>query len=439
MAAQDRARARVDELTEKRAMTTTAKKHTRRERHGGNDSAASCEKTRSELDALALYVQDVETRRRLSRDEEKTVVAEMTEHRDDIVATLRALVLDAAETLALDPDAMRRVRAELADPASERKLEALAQRLQSIATIADRAGGILRLGAGSAGAEALARARRVLAEIAHGFGVAPATLARVAADIAEKHQRIAAAKHRLVEANLRLVLYFARRMKWRGVDTVDLVQEGNIALLRAADTFDPRRGSAFASFACTAIRRAMSRFGSAASRPVHIPSEVRARRQRVRQAERYLTGRDGTPPTWDAIGEYLGVPLSVVVDALDDREEALPLDASTEDDMPILGRLADDTTLDAAEAVEAAQADRQVRDSVAGLDVRDRTVIESRFDLDDSGGATLAELGRALGVTRERARQIEARALQQLRTRGSAGRRDTRRRRRATPRTKQAF
>jgi RNA polymerase primary sigma factor len=251
----------------------------------------------------------------------------------------------------------------------------------------------------------------------------PAALERVAAEIAEKRRRIAAAKQLLVEANLRLVLYFARRMKWRGVDAVDLVQEGNIALLRAADAYDPKRGFAFGSFACTAIRRAMSRFGSAASRPVHVPSEVRARRHRVCQTERHLTTRDGVAPSWQEIADYLGVTIAVVVDALDSGEEVVSLDSSSEDGTPILGRLADEGAPDVAEAIEVAQADRQVRDTVARLDERDRRIIQSRFDLDESGTATLAEVGRDFGVTRERARQLESRALRELRARGAAGQR----------------
>lgn len=389
--------------------------------------------TASAPDALALYVRDVESHRRLTPSEEKEVVTEIVECRRDIVTTIRTLVLEAADALVVDPVVARRLHDELADPASEKKLEALAPRLQSVVETAARAGEILHGRSGSVPADAVRRARRLLAELAYGFGVPPAILERVAAEIAEKRRRIAAAKHKLVEANLRLVLYFARRMRWRGVDTVDLVQEGNIALLRAAESFDPGRGFAFGSFACTAIRRAMSRFGSAASRPVYVPTEVRARRQRVRQAERQLTKDDCLPPTWDEIAEYLGVSHAVVVDALDDREDAVPLDASSEGSMPILGRLADDSTPDAAEILEVAQADRQVRESIAALDPRDRRILESRFDLDETGATTLAEVGRILGVTRERARQLESRALRQLRTRGTKRRRHAKRRRRHPP------
>ena len=385
-----------------------------------------------EADALSVYLREVGGRRRMSREEERRVAEEMVACRDDIVMTLRNLILEAADSMRLDETMRRRLHAELADPASARKLESLQSRIDTVATIARRADATLRAHKKHAHAkDAVCSARRVLVEIARGFGVSPAVIERVAAEIAEKRSRISSAKQRLIEANLRLVLYFARKMKWRGVDTVDLVQEGNIALLRAADTFDPKRGFSFACFACTAIRRAMARFGSAACNPVHVPVEVRARRSRVRKAERHLTGRDGTPPSWDSIAEYLGLPMADVVDALGERGEALSLDTSLEDEPSMLDRLVDDAVVDASEAVATAQADRHARRSVAALDTRDRKVIESRFSLDNAGAATLAEVGRDLGVTRERARQLEARALRELRTRGGTANR--RRKHRARP------
>ena len=387
------------------------------------------------IDALSVYLRELASRDRMSRDEERKVTEEIAACRDDIVATLRTLIVEAAEAVSLDATTRQRLHEELEDPVSEKKLAALQSRIETVASLARRAGETLRSGKRSRCTDSVRSARRLLTEIARGFGVSPAVLERVAAELAEKRHQIAMAKQRLVEANLRLVLYFARRMKWRGVDIVDLVQEGNIALLRAAEAFDPKRGFAFATFACTAIRRAMSRFGSEASRPVHVPTEVCARRTRVRKAESYLTGRDGSPPSWQTIADYLGLAMADVVDALGEREEALSLDGSIDDDVaPIIGRLVDESVLDAAETIAVAQTDRQVRSTVAGLDTRDRTVIESRFDLDRDGAATLAEVGRDLGVTRERARQLEARALRQLRTRGQAVHRRGNRRPRRAPR-----
>lgn len=389
--------------------------------------AGSSAKPDEEIDALSVYLREVERRGRMSRDEERKIAEEMAACRDEIVATVRKLVTEAADSLSIDEAMRRRLRAELEDPSSERKLEALQARIDAVAALARRADETLRASKTRARpADSVAGARRVLTEIARGFGVPPAVLERIAMEIAEKRRQITAAKQRLVESNLRLVLYFARKMKWHGVDTVDLVQEGNIALLRAAENFDPKRGCGFASFACTAIRRAMTRFGSAASRPIHVPIEVRSRRSQIRKAERYLTGRDGTLPSWQSVAEYLGLSMADVVDALGEREETLSLDASSEDEAPILDRIVDEKALDAVETIAVAQADRQVRRHVETLDARDRQVIESRFALHDMGTATLAEVGNDLGVTRERARQLEARALRQLRTRGtpSGGRRN---------------
>jgi RNA polymerase primary sigma factor len=380
-----------------------------------------------EIDALSVYQRELEKGERMSRIEEMSLAEEIATCRDDIVTALSKLILEAGDAVGLDAATIERLRAELAQPSSGKKLEALHTRIEGVVSRARHASEILRKGARSHSSDAVRRARRLLAEIARGFGVSPATLERISTEMAEKQQRISAARHRLVEANLRLVLYFARKMRWRGVDTVDLVQEGNLALLRAAEAYDPRRGFTFASFACTAIRRAMTRFGSDASRPVHVPSEVRARRTRIRKAETYLTSRDGTRPSWEALAEYLDLTVADVVDALGQREEALSLDASSDEDSSILERLVNVSAADVTELIALTESDRQVRDSVETLDTRDRRVIESRFALQDAGAATLAEIGRDLGVTRERARQLEARALRQLRTQGStAGPRRTR-------------
>lgn len=377
----------------------------------------------SDLDAFDVYVREVEARPRMSQGEERRVAEEIEECRRDIIERLRALVWESAEALDLDPEAARRLREELADPANERKLEAIERRIHALVASARRAGDILRRDKRSEPGDALRGARRLLADIAGGFGITPDALERVAADISEKRARMTAAKQHLVEANLRLVLYFARRMKWRGVDIVDLVQEGNIALLRAVESYDPKRGFAFGTFACTAIRRAMSRFGSKASRPVHVPSEVCARRKRIRQAERYLTKQDGAAPTWAQIAEYLDLPLSLVIDALDNREESLSLDDPVEGAAPIIDRLADDTAVDVVESLSVVQTDQQVRRTITGLETRDRRIIESRFGLEDCDAATLSKIGREHGITRERARQLEARALRRLRSRGSEPRR----------------
>jgi len=371
-----------------------------------------------DFDALSVYQRELETRKRMSRDEERRLADEMATCREDIVTTLSNLILEAGDAVGLDPATAERLRAELAQAANGKKIESLQARIEGIVSRARQATEILRKGKRAHSSDAVRHARHLLEEIARGFGVSPATLERIAAELAQKRQRIAVAKQRLVEANLRLVLYFARKMKWRGVDTVDLVQEGNLALLRAADTYDPRRGFPFATFACTAIRRAMSRFGSAASRPVHVPVEVRARRTRIRKVETYLTERDGVRPSWETLAEYLEVPIADVIDALGSHEEPLSLDASGDDDAPIMDRLVDATTPDVTELLAVSQADRQVRDYVATLDARDRRVIEARFALQEPGAATLADIGRDLGVTRERARQLEARALRQLRTHG---------------------
>src|SRR5512139_1672511 len=132
-----------------------------------------------ELDALSVYLREVEGRERMSRDEERQVADEIAACREDIVTTLRTLILEAAECLSLDATTRERLRTELEDPASEKKLEALQSRIATVASLARAAGEALR----DKKRTRSAGARRLLAELARGFGVSPAVLERVAAEI----------------------------------------------------------------------------------------------------------------------------------------------------------------------------------------------------------------------------------------------------------------
>jgi RNA polymerase sigma factor (sigma-70 family) len=147
----------------------------------------------------------------------------------------------------------------------------------------------------------------VLGDISASFGVSTEDIVLIAVSIAERRRLIQQATQRLVESNLRLVVYFAQRAQWRGADIADLVQEGNIALMKAVESFDPSHGLAFGTFATIRVCRAIHRFGATASQLVHVPANVRARRRWVRKTADYLSEKQGDVPSLDAVAEYLEV------------------------------------------------------------------------------------------------------------------------------------
>jgi RNA polymerase sigma factor (sigma-70 family) len=397
-------------------------------------------------DVVASYRREIQEKARLTRAEEVRLAEEMAIHRAEIRDRLLAVVLKAIDVLGLDAerresaaersiddyaDEIRRLRAASSECSTSTphglrhsilheltgtRLNALETKLTAVVALARRQWQAMRDGQVRGDPVHVARARDVLDAIRAGFGVAAEELDHVSVLIEERRRRYSAAREALVEGNLRLVVYLANRSKFGGVEVGDLVQEGNIALMRAAETFDPSRGVAFATFACMAIRRAMHRFAESTSRPVHVPNDVRARRRLISQTARHLSDADGRSASWQSVADYLDVPLRAVVDALSVSEASVPLDHGLDDDRDsVADRFADGRCVDAAEAASDAEWDRLVERSVAELSERERSILRARFGLGDVSPATLADVGRALGVTRERARQLEARALRNLR------------------------
>jgi len=223
------------------------------------------------------------------------------------------------------------------------------------------------------------------------------------------------AHSRMVACNLRLVVASARRYRGRGVALVDLIQEGNLGLLRAVEKFDYRRGCKFSTYAMWWIRQALARGVADASRSIRLPVQVMARLNLCLAVRRELSLRLGRSPTSAEVAEVSGLERDVVDDLLRHDNEPVSLDMTLTAVAQLGDTIVDPDAADPSDVAAGAVMEERLRDALSSLDALEREILIRRYGF---GGAARGAQAVAveLGLTRDRVRYVEAQALRKLRT-----------------------
>jgi RNA polymerase primary sigma factor len=313
-----------------------------------------------------------------------------------------------AKWIAANREAIQKIVAEL--PLKPALVDQVVARVQRYGAELERLGEAARQrSAGGSGA------RRQLRALEREVGLPRKRLGAALAEIVRRDLEVRQAKKELMEANLRLVVSVAKRYLGSDLSLLDLIQEGNIGLMKAVDRFQYRRGFKFSTYATWWIRQAITRAIADHSRTIRIPVHMVETLNRISRVSRQMTNELGREPTPEELAQRTGIPAKKVRLILESSRRPLSLEAPIGEDSELGDFLEDKSAGSPNDSLLSQDLATQVERALATLSPKEKEILRLRFGLGDEGEHTLEEVGRRFQVTRERIRQIEAKALRKLR------------------------
>ncbi len=309
-----------------------------------------------------------------------------------------------------DPEALAELRVRAAAlPLSPDIFNEIIDEMECELVRAERALAGLALG------EDAARSEPILLEVEANLGLPRHALPELRRVLEQGRAQSRRARSDLVAANLRLVVSVARKFVHHGLPLLDLVQEGNLGLMRAAEKFDAGRGFRFSTYAIWWIRQAITRSLADHGRTIRLPVHVVESLHKLTRARRQFTSEQGREPEAEELSLRLSMPLERVRFLLELGRDPMSLESKVGEDGELGDMIEDEGAEDPVASIRERELGSSLRNALGNLSTREERILRLRFGIDEEGDLTLEQVGREFELTRERVRQIEAKALQKLR------------------------